>query len=258
MAIGSNFKLSNRFIVIFSAILLAVQGFPSDLDLLETRIVNGQTSKIGQFPYQALLLITTTDGTAVCGGSLISNEWVVTAAHCAQPAIEFKVYLGTINFRNSEKPAQVFTTRNKIVHPKYNARTVANDVALIKLNTPVTFTGTIKSIRLAESDSGEFVKKRVISSGWGLQKDGGSIAKQLQWAPMSVIDNQLCAYFYGPVITNSIICAQGGRRTKESVCSGDSGMYSHIISFKILKIYTLDVDLIKNTFFFFIKFKVAH
>lgn len=234
VCVSSILKLPAVFIAIYSAILLVVHvhALPSDLDSIQTRIVNGQTSALGQFPYQALLFIRTASGSAVCGGSLISNEWVLTAAHCAQSAIEFQVHLGAINLRDNGEPTRtVVTTRTKIVHNNYNARTVRNDVALIKLTPPIAFTDKIQAIKLPAKGSGEFVDRIAVASGWGAQADGGSVAQKLQWASMRVIANKDCARLYGSnIIKESILCGQGSSSPKGSVCQGDSGMYSQMFN----------------------------
>lgn len=134
-----------------------------------TRIVNGFPAKAGQFPHQALLEITLPQGRAVCGGSLLNNEWVITAAHCALSATEFKISLGAQTFNNPSEPGRIVdTTTTKIVHPQYQSFSATNDLSLIKLSKPIDYTDRIQPVLLPKSQD-TFERQDVIASGWGLK-----------------------------------------------------------------------------------------
>lgn len=135
----------------------------------DTRIVNGFQAEPGQFPHQALLKITTPYGEAACGGSLLSNEWVLTAAHCASSATKFKVILGAQTSNNPSETGRVIdTTTTKVVHPQYSAFTLTNDLSLIKLSKKVDFTDRIRPAILPKSKD-SFEGQDVVASGWGLK-----------------------------------------------------------------------------------------
>lgn len=134
-----------------------------------TRIVNGFQANPGQFPHQALLEITLPQGSAVCGGSLLNNEWILTAAHCAVSASQFKISLGAQTFDNPSEPGRVIdTTTTKIVHPQYSSFSATNDLSLIKLSRKIDFTDRIQPVLLPKS-ADSFEGQDVIASGWGLQ-----------------------------------------------------------------------------------------
>lgn len=134
-----------------------------------TRIVNGFQAVPGQFPHQVLLEITLLQGRAICGGSLLSNEWVITAAHCALSAIQFKISLGAQTFNSPSEPGRVVdTTTTKIVHPQYSSFSATNDLSLIKLSRKIDFTDHIRPVLLPKSDD-SFEGQDVIASGWGLK-----------------------------------------------------------------------------------------
>ena len=82
----------------------------------------------------------TINGNSFCGGTLISADYVLTAAHCADAATSFSILLGAHD-RTVAEPSQV-TVRSTsyTVHPGWNSATLANDLALIRLPNPVTFT----------------------------------------------------------------------------------------------------------------------
>ncbi|XP_049546658.1 collagenase-like [Anopheles darlingi] len=187
------------------------------------RVVNGKPAKLGQFPYQARLTIHLPGGKrALCGGSLLSDEWVLTAGHCVQGAESVEVHLGAIDFNDISNDGRVVLVSERFFHhEKYNPIFVRNDVALIQLPEKVKFSDRIQPIRRATKQE-DFAGREVVLSGWGLQNDGGDVAKALQFATLKVISNSECAKTFGPfLIKESTVCARGDE--KELPCSGDSG-----------------------------------
>lgn len=90
---------------------------------IEPRIVQGHNASRGQFPFYVLLEVPLPQGMATCGGSLISNEWIVTAAHCAQYAHWAKAHLGSLRAKDTmEKGRQIFEIRaaDIHVHPQFS------------------------------------------------------------------------------------------------------------------------------------------
>ncbi|XP_058829460.1 collagenase-like [Topomyia yanbarensis] len=186
------------------------------------RIVNGETAAEGQFPYQVLLKIQLPQGRALCGGSLLSDQWVLTAGHCVQGASSFEVSLGALDLADNGNDGRVVITATEYIrHEKYNPLFAANDVAVIKLPTPVVFNDRIQPVKLPTS-SDNYADQKVVVSGWGIQKNGGNVAERLQFAILKVITNGQCMRTFSPlVIKKTTLCAQG--EAKQSPCNGDSG-----------------------------------
>lgn len=118
------FWMSSGFLVVTALMLSAVNGADLNEPSIGTRIVNGKNSTRGQFPFYAFLNVQENGFNGSCGGSLISNEWVVSAAHCLQAASSVEVHLGSLRASNLTEEGRVILNVNKFrifVHPQYNA-----------------------------------------------------------------------------------------------------------------------------------------
>jgi secreted trypsin-like serine protease len=121
-----------------------------------TRIVGGETASAATWSWAVSLNI---DNTYLCGGSIISSSWVITAAHCVNgyKASKITVYAGS-NIRWSGTQSRVAS--KVIVHPSYNTDTYVNDIALLQLATPLIMTDPyVSSICLPS------VSSTILSSG---------------------------------------------------------------------------------------------
>ncbi|KAF2881376.1 hypothetical protein ILUMI_24819 [Ignelater luminosus] len=186
------------------------------------RIISGKPAAPGQFKHQVANRFKVSGGTAFCGGSLISDRWVLTAGHCAKDATHFTLYLGSVNQSQPvEQGRVVVETAEKYVHPSYNPFTLANDIALVRLQKPVNFTDRIQPISLASHNTP--ANKTLTVSGWGKTSDASnSVSPVLNYVELDAISNPDCAKVYGSLtVTNGTICCKG--RPEHSTCNGDSG-----------------------------------
>ncbi|XP_039487635.1 serine protease 1 isoform X2 [Drosophila santomea] len=190
---------------------------------IEGRITNGKTATAGQFPYQVGLSFASTSGSWWCGGSIIDNQWVLTAAHCTSGASAVTIYYGA-TVRTSAKLTQTVASSNFVQHASYNSAVLRNDISLIK--TPsVSFTTDINKVELPAlaGTYSTYAGQNAVASGWGKISDAASsVASTLQYENFSVVSVAVCQDTYGSLIaTNKVICVATPNKT--STCNGDSG-----------------------------------
>ncbi|XP_024118636.1 transmembrane protease serine 9 [Oryzias melastigma] len=188
----------------------------------ESRIVGGQAATAGSWPWQARLLIPVTGGTALCGGSLINSQWILSAAHCfsSTSTTGVVVNLGETQINNS--PNSVSRSVSQIiVHPNYNSQSQDNDVSLLKLSSSVTFNDYISPVCLAAAGSDFPGGTTAWVTGFGTLSFQGSASSTLQEVSVPIVSNTQCSASYGS-ITNNMICAGLTDGGKDS-CQGDSG-----------------------------------
>ncbi|XP_053721953.1 chymotrypsin B-like [Synchiropus splendidus] len=183
------------------------------------RIVNGEEAVPHSWPWQVSL--QQTNGFHFCGGSLINENWVVTAAHCNVRTYhnvivgEHDKGYGTQEATQVIKPAKVFT------HPNWNPRTINNDISLIKLSTPARLSTNVSPVCLAEISDNFPAGMTCVTSGWGLTRyNAPSTPNKLQQAALPLLSNEQCKRHWGSNISDVMICAGGAGATS---CMGDSG-----------------------------------
>ncbi|XP_036944128.1 prostasin-like [Acanthopagrus latus] len=210
-------------------VALAVTGSNAQLDVcgqapLNTnpRIVGGHAAVEGAWPWQVSLQVSDQH---LCGGSLINDQWVLTAAQClvGRATSRYKVILGR-NALNSTSPNELIRTVSRLIrHPAYNINTLDNDIGLVKLSSPVTFTDYIRPVCLAAYGSVFEHDSFCWATGWGHIKTGIELPypQRLQQVDLPIVSNEVCHDFYG-IISDNMMCTRtkhGGMDT----CIGDGG-----------------------------------
>ncbi|XP_055591289.1 CLIP domain-containing serine protease B4-like [Uranotaenia lowii] len=210
---------------------------------LGNRVLGGNRTDLNGYPWTALLLIQPVVGPYVsygCGGSLISDQIVLTAGHCFREIPDdyrvTKVRLGEWNILSeidcvdglcADPPVEI-RVAGHIVHPDYTSDDYHNDIALIKLERPVQFTDFISPVCLPLAEnlrSFEEATKKFFVIGWGATERGhqapGIFGSQYKLAvEVPGVSMDTCQKEY-PKMIESEMCA-GGQRGKDS-CQGDSG-----------------------------------
>ncbi|XP_050640927.1 putative trypsin-6 isoform X3 [Macaca thibetana thibetana] len=195
----------------------------------DDKIVGGNTCEENSVPYQVSL----NSGYHFCGGSLISEQWVVSAGHCYKPAINTKfsgrgcechhieVRLGEHNIEVLEGNEQFINATKIIRHPKYNGNTLNNDIMLIKLSTPAVINDYVSTISLPNAPPAAGTE--CLISGWGnTLSSGADYPDELQCLDAPVLTQARCKLSYPFRITSNMFCVGFLEGGKDS-CQGDSG-----------------------------------
>ncbi|SPP76064.1 venom protease [Drosophila guanche] len=192
----------------------------------ESRIVGGTTAGVSEYPWMARLSYF---NRFYCGGTLINDRYVLTAAHCVKGFMWFmiKVTFGEHDRCNDkERPETRFVLR--AFSQKFSFSNFDNDIALLRLNDRVPITSFIRPIclpRVAQRNE-LFVGTRATATGWGTLKEDGKPSCLLQEVEVPVLDNEECVAqtnYTQKMITKNMMCSGypgvGGRDS----CQGDSG-----------------------------------
>ncbi|KAM7325652.1 hypothetical protein ACRRTK_015905 [Alexandromys fortis] len=163
------------------------------------KIIGGYMCEKNSVPYQVSL----NAGYHLCGGSLISDQWVLTAAHCYKPQLQ--VRLGEFNLHDVEGGEQIINAAKIISHPKYSNDTTDNDIMLIKLNSPATINSQVSTVSLPRSCPSVGIDCLVSS-----------------WGDTVSIGYSVCHSAYPHKITRNMFCVGFLEEEKDS-CEDDSG-----------------------------------
>lgn len=186
-------------------------------------MVRGEATQESEMPFQAYLFSYTeaAPGQGLsCGGSLIHQNWILTAGHCVYNQTHTKVAMG-----GNSIPEMTYeeTATEIVLHEGYVHDSLVNDVALLKL--PRIAQGFfIASIPLAPYGLRDLTGRRVTASGYGLTENEEPSLDLLK-AVLKAIGNDECQEKQteeSPIkVTQNTICAQADDYS--GICSGDSG-----------------------------------
>ncbi|KAL9706556.1 hypothetical protein quinque_010074 [Culex quinquefasciatus] len=192
------------------------------------RIVGGHNADPNEWPWIAALF---NNGRQFCGGSLIDNIHILTAAHCVAhmsswDVARLSVKLGDHNIRSTTEVVHVERKVKRLVrHRGFDSRTLYNDIAVLTMDQPVQFSKSVRPICLPGGDSSRAYNGLTATViGWGSLRENGPQPAILQEVNLPIWTNPECSRKYGAAapggIIESMLCA--GQAAKDS-CSGDSG-----------------------------------
>ncbi|XP_062281899.1 coagulation factor IXa isoform X2 [Scomber scombrus] len=191
------------------------------------RIVGGEVVIPGEIPWQVGLIAHPSDR-LFCGGSILSEKWVITAAHCLVEAHgPFFIRAGEHNIYTRDGTEQDHDVLEQHIHPRYNISVSLynHDIALLYLKSPITFSTTVRPICIGprvftETLTREYSPATV--SGWGRTRFLGATAKTLQKVEVPFTSRAECKRSSSSRITPFMFCA-GYYDEPKDACQGDSG-----------------------------------
>lgn len=194
-------------------------------------VVGGEIARVGEFPHMSAIGWKTIGGVDwKCGGSLISEHFVLTAAHCSSfhGIVPNIVRLGYQNLARQYGNVQPhdYEIENVIVHPDYKHSSNYYDIALIQLKSNVIFTRLIRPACLWKNDYINSTK--AVATGWGQFQFNGDRSDDLRKVALNILDNNYCQKLYesSKKLRNGIVSSQlcaGYLKGGKDTCSGDSG-----------------------------------
>ncbi|XP_047000300.1 trypsin delta-like [Schistocerca americana] len=179
---------------------------------LEGRIVGGSTVSISQYPWQLYY----TMGNYMCGASIISSTWALSAAHCAEGYSPSQMLLraGTSTRGSGGSTHNIAAAH---MHGSYDGNDY--DIAVLQVSNAFSFSSNVQAVGLTSSEPSAGTSVTV--SGWGDTSYEGSVSNTLRAVTVQIIDRNTCNRSYGS-ITSRMICAGVSGGGKDA-CQGDSG-----------------------------------
>ncbi|XP_026542302.1 transmembrane protease serine 11C-like [Notechis scutatus] len=193
-------------------------GLRNNRSLGSSRITGGVSS--GEWPWQASLQ---QNNIHRCGATLISNTWLLSAAHCFREAKNPRKW--TVSFGTYLRPPlMIRLVKTIIIHEQYQNSGHEHDIAVLQLTKSVEFTRTIHRVCLPDSNERIPYNIDAVVTGWGALSNEGETPNVLQEATVKLIDSKVCnrREVYNGAIKPGMICAgylEGGIDS----CQGDSG-----------------------------------
>jgi hypothetical protein len=191
-----------------------------------SKIIGGTDADIADFPWQVYIRA----GNYMCGGTIIAPDWILTAAHCTKnedgsaiPASEIRIRAGATNPYIGQ--GAQYLVSQVIVHESYNRQTLQNDLALLKLQTPVNVPNATPIRLLTPADASEGATDPGVMTwvtGWGLTKVNPEVSPViLQKVQMPIVSNQTASSVWSSIPAYVIMA--GYRDGNKETCNGDSG-----------------------------------
>lgn len=198
-----------------------INGFSASMPTLDHRIVGGINASILEYPYQVSVRKLNSH---ICGGSIFHTLYILTAAHCVDGGIasQFSIRAGSSFITKGGKRVKVCEI---IAKGDYNIETLDNDVAILKLCSPLVFSDKILPVALPEAGEEVAAGAKAFVTGWGYEAENSFLPSTLKQVELPIVSTNDCKKAYSNFgnITNNMICAGLMQTGGKDACQGDSG-----------------------------------
>ncbi|XP_025201404.1 uncharacterized protein LOC112598950 [Melanaphis sacchari] len=188
------------------------------------RIIGSDEVDIGELTWQVAIAL---DGVFFCGGALISDRFVITAAHCVMtrdtPMDNLTVHLGDYDLTTeNETEHQARKVSRVLFHSHFHPFLLANDIALLQLDRPADMSDTVRPVCLPFTDGDSYVGQKGTVVGWGITEfPAGDPSPTLQKLSVEVLSNFQCSRVIDDHVDLGMLCAAAP--SLQGTCFGDSG-----------------------------------
>ncbi|XP_012323578.1 cathepsin G [Aotus nancymaae] len=182
-------------------------------------IIGGRETRPHSRPYMAFLQIQSQGDRTNCGGFLVREDFVLTAAHCWGSSIN--VILGAHNVRRQERTQQHVPVRRAIRHPQYDPQNFQNDIMLLQLSRRIRRNRNVSPVALPRTPERLSPRTLCTVAGWGLVSQTRR-TDRLREVQMRVQRDEQCLRIYGAYDRRTQLCV-GDPRERKTAFRGDSG-----------------------------------
>ncbi|KAH8294620.1 hypothetical protein KR018_000436, partial [Drosophila ironensis] len=211
------YKLMWILIALWFTVCLALE------NRVEPRIVGGFPAEITSIPYIVSIQLY---GIHHCGGSIINNRTILTAAHCLAGTQRRLLKVKVGGTTRDPKDGKLFAVASIHPHDKWSSKTMDYDIGIIRLTSALAFSR--KQLVLFQVKAIGINSKKVADgqfatiAGWGFTSSNGPIAESLRYARVPIVNQTVCRNLLGNKITDRMLCA-GYLRGGTDACQQDSG-----------------------------------
>ncbi|XP_006898077.1 PREDICTED: complement factor D [Elephantulus edwardii] len=185
------------------------------------RILGGREAQAHAWPYMASVQV---NGAHVCGGFLVAEQWVLSAAHCLEDAAggKVQVLLGAHSLSQPEPSKRLYDVRRAVPDPDSQPDTIDHDLLLLQLSEKATLGPNVRTLAWQREDRDVAAGTLCDVTGWGVVSHTGRRPDRLQHVRLPVLDRATCNLrtYHDGAITQRMMCAESNRKDSCKVRAG--------------------------------------